>query len=181
MTISKRLAALRSATAAAASADDEDTPLPARIEDEDEGDENCESKPAKDKDMTEEELNAAKAQAKAEGFDEANARFAAVLGSEHYAGRETLAKTLLANAKLGADEINAALASAPVAAAAPTAHSADAEEGADSAARETMAAAIAQNKNADIDAGGGDLAPTSKAQQILNDQAAFTGRKAATK
>lgn len=54
-------------------------------------------------------------------------RFTAVMSSEHYKGREALAATLLANDKLGADDIIAALASAN---ASNAESSADAEAGA---------------------------------------------------
>lgn len=50
-------------------------------------------------------VNASAAAIKAQGFKEANARFAKVTGCEHYAGRESFAATLLANDKLSADEI----------------------------------------------------------------------------
>jgi hypothetical protein len=44
------------------------------------------------------------AKAVADATAAANARFSAVLASEHYAGRETLAQTLLGNDKLTAEE-----------------------------------------------------------------------------
>jgi len=84
--------------------------------------------------MTESEANAAIAAARDEGFAEAQARANAVIGSEHYAGREALATTMLANDKLSGDEIVTMLAAAPKASApAPAAAEAD-----DDKAREDM-------------------------------------------
>lgn len=77
--------------------------------------------------MTESETNAAIAAARAEGFSAATARANTVLASEHYAGREALATTLLANDKLAADEIITALAAAPKAAV-PDAGGAEADD-----------------------------------------------------
>lgn len=82
----------------------------------------------KDEYMTESEANAAIAAARAEGFAEATARANTVLGSEHYAGREALATTMLANDKLSADEIVTMLAAAPKAAAPAAPVSAEADE-----------------------------------------------------
>lgn len=58
-------------------------------------------------------VNASAAAIKAQGFKEANARFATVTGSEHYAGRESFAAHLLANDKLSAAEIVECLRVAP--------------------------------------------------------------------
>ncbi len=88
----------------------------------------------KDEYMTESEANAAIAAARAEGFAEATARANTVLASEHYAGRETLATTMLANDKLSADEITTMLAAAPKAAA-PAASDDDAAARAEMQAR----------------------------------------------
>lgn len=95
----------------------------------------------KDKEyMTESEASAAIAAARAEGFAEATARANTVLGSEHYVGREALATTMLANDKLGADEIVTMLAAAPKAAA-PVAAGAEADdEAARAAMRDNLAA-----------------------------------------
>jgi len=145
MSISQRLAAHRLALSSAAPA--KDKPLPGHCEtDETEDETETESNPEEDQDMTEDEMNAAKAAARKEGFDAATARFSAVLGSQHFAGRETLAKTLLAT-DLSAEQIDAALA-----AAAPAAAIAPAKEEDDAAARAEMAAAIAENKNSGIQA-----------------------------
>lgn len=114
MATSSRLAAHRAnapAMNAALEAEMEPTEMPDEDEDESEAGEK------KDKPyMTEEEAKAAVAAARAEGFAEANARASTVIGSEHYAGREALAATLLANDKMSADEIVTALAAAPGAA-----------------------------------------------------------------
>lgn len=123
MTTSKRLAAFRADHApsleleanelpAANSGDEEPTPDPDEEEPE----------------MTTQTNDDAVAKAHAEGFAAANTRFNAVLASEHYAGRETLAQTLLGNDKLTAEEINTALASAPKAAAPVAAEGDDAED-----------------------------------------------------
>jgi hypothetical protein len=72
--------------------------------------------------MTTEANDAAIAAARAEGFADASARYNAVLASEHYAGRESLALNLLGNAAMSAEAIVAALGTvAPPVAAAPAA------------------------------------------------------------
>ena len=58
-------------------------------------------------------VNASAAAIKAQGFKEANARFARVTGSEHYAGRESFAAHLLANDKLSAEQIIECLSVSP--------------------------------------------------------------------
>ena len=145
MTISKRLAAHRASASIAA------TTLPGLENETDEtedDDETLESKPAKDKDMTTEEQNAAIAAARDEGFKAASTRYDAVISSANYAGRETLATTLL-KTDLSAEQIEAALTAAPAATAAAPA------EGADEAARAEMAAAIALNANSGVVPGEG--------------------------
>ena len=144
MTTSRRLAAHRDHAPVAQA-----TPLPVLNSEDDETDDD--SNPEKDQDMTEEEMQAAIAAARKEGFEAANARFNTVLASDHFAGREQLAKTLLAT-DLSAENIVAALAAA--APAAPTAATAPANTTAsDDAAREEMRAAIQQNTNASIETG----------------------------
>lgn len=143
MSISQRLAAHRLALASAAPAKVKS--LPGQCET-DETEDETESNPEEDQDMTEEEMNAIKATARKEGFDAATTRFSAVLGSQHFAGRETLAKTLLAT-DLSAEQIDVALA-----AAAPAATVAPVKEEDDAAARAAMTAAIAENKNSGIQA-----------------------------
>lgn len=159
MTTSRRLAAHRDHAPVAQA-----NPLPALAAEDDENeDEDLESNPEKDQDMTEDEMKAA---ARKEGFEAANARFNTVLASDHFAGREQLAKTLLAT-DLSAENIVAALAAA--APAAPTAATAPANTTAsDDAAREEMRAAIQQNTNAAVETGAvaaptGADAPDQKA------------------
>lgn len=121
----------------------------------------------KDDEMTEEEHKAAVAQAhdagKKEGFAEANDRFAAVIGSEHYAGREGLAHKMLGNAKLGADDIIETLSAAEKKPE-TQADAGDTQAKADEAARSEMKAAIAETANSDIEPNGGGNAGQSKAQ-----------------
>lgn len=84
--------------------------------------------------------------AHADSFAAANARALAVMGSEHFAANAALAKTLLANDKLSADEINAALAVAS-----GGTNSAQVE----AAQRAAMKEVLDQNQNSNIDAGNG--------------------------
>lgn len=117
MAISKRLAAHRASVSIAAS----DDPDPEYPEDEPEDEQEPASKKKDKKPMTNEsETEAAIAKAKADATTAANARFSAVLASAEFAGRETLAQTLLAQEALDADAIIAALAAAPKPAAATT-------------------------------------------------------------
>lgn len=102
----------------------------------------------KDEPMTEQTTDTAVAAARAEATTTANARFSTVLASEHYAGREALAKNLLAS-DLTADAIVAALAAsnpAPVAAAATDP---------DAAARAEMRSALDETSNSNVDANAG--------------------------
>lgn len=101
------------------------------------------------------------AAARAEGFKAANERNAAVVASEHYAGREKLAANLLGNDKLSAADIIAALAEAPAPVAAATTDP-------DAAARAEMRDALAEsgNSNVDANAGGRPAAEADSAQQI---------------
>lgn len=127
MSTSSRLAAHR-AMAPAMSAASEAEMDPTEMPDEDEDDESEAGQKKEKPYMTESEANAAIAAARAEGFAEATARANTVLGSEHYAGREALATTMLANDKLSADEIVTMLAAAPKAAAPAAPVSAEADE-----------------------------------------------------
>lgn len=161
MTISKRLAAHRDHAPVADS-----KPLTgfntAADESEDEDTEDDESTTEEDQDMTNEEMTAAIAAARKEGFDAATARMNTVLASDHYAGREQLAKTLLAT-DLSAEQIVASLeaapGAAPVAAANPEA-SADAD-------RDEMRAAIQRNANAAVDTGDGSLTEEASERQAI--------------
>lgn len=89
------------------------------------------------------------AAARAEGFKAANERNAAVVASEHYAGREKLAANLLGNDKLSAADIIAALAEAPAPVAVASATDPDA------AARAEMRDALAESGNSNVDANAG--------------------------
>lgn len=135
--------------------------------------EDCESdangKPKKDEDMTDTNnqaaLEAAKTDGHKAGFAAANARFNTVLASEHYAGREKLAATLLGNENLSADDIITALAAAP---AATTEANANASE---DAAREEMRNALGQDQNSGIEANGGGAPSKSEAASSVWDKA----------
>jgi hypothetical protein len=145
-------------TRIAADLPDQDPTRPEDEEDEPETATKPRSKPAKDKDMTEEELLAVKAEARAEGFKAATERSNTVLASEHYQGREALAKSLLAT-DLSAEQIVTSLAAAPKIE--PAAVAADPEAG-DDAARAEMREAITQNRNSAIEPGQGDGAKSKE-------------------
>lgn len=91
-------------------------------------------------------------------------RFTAVMGSEHYAGREKLAATLL-KSDMSAADIVAALGDAPKAEpSAPNALSEEQQLGAaEAAGREEMLKAIAETGNSHIDANGGGKGNDKKA------------------
>lgn len=165
MTNSSRLAAHRAnapAIEANAVTDDDMDPQTQPTPDEDEDEDESEAGKKKDKPyMTEDEHKAALATARAEGFAEATARANTVLASEHYAGRETLATTMLANDKLSADEIATMLAAAPKAAA-PAASDDDA------AAREQMREKLAAEQPAPTGQAAED-APPAQADTTLVD------------
>lgn len=156
--ISRRLAAHRAASAARTTSEGdlpEDETDPNLPEDEDcSGDPKPKGK-TKDKTMTDipkSEHEAALAKATTDAVAATNTRWGAVLASEHYEGRETLALNLLGNAALSADDITAALAAAPKAS--PVA--ATSEVDAEAAARDEMKQAIAGGaQNSTVDAGSG--------------------------
>lgn len=142
MTISRRLAAHRAAVASASAAmpdDEHEIPNPDTPDEDEDEETEAEARKKKDKPMSNEtDQAAALAAAKGEGFAEANARATTVISSEHYAGRETLAATLLGNAKLTGEEITTALAAAPKAMAASATFVDD-----DATARAEMRASLA--------------------------------------
>lgn len=150
MTTSKRLAAHR-ATASSASEEPEITDLPDDDEDQQAGKQKDKTKMSD----TNKDQEAAVAQAAADAKKEANERFSAVLASEHYTGRETLAKNLLAT-DLSADQIIAALADAPAKAEAPatTTSEDDLKKAKEDGQREGMKAA-AGHDNSNVDPNGG--------------------------
>jgi hypothetical protein len=104
--------------------------------------------------MTEEEINALKAEAKAEGVKEANTRMNAVFANTEYTGRENLAHSLLATS-LSAEEIGVQLAAAPKIEPSAIANTLVSQEAADESARKVMQEAISQTANAAIDLGSG--------------------------
>lgn len=163
MAESKRLAAHR---ATAASASDPDPLIPETPDDEDE----CAGKKKDKKQMSDNtDTEAAVAAARTEATKAANVRFTTVLASEHYAGREQLAQTLLANDKLTAEEIVLALNVAPKAAAESVTPPAGAmtpeqqQEAAEAAARAEMKAALDETKNSSADANSGGGTDKAKA------------------
>ena len=142
--------------AARAGEPDTDEPNAMTPEDEDEADAKDSKKGNKKDDdyMTEDEHNAAlakaQADAKAEGFAEANARSAAVMASEHYAGNEKLAANLLGKPALSADDIIGSLEAAGPRTAAPAADAgADADDDAARADMRSKLAAEQPDKTAD--------------------------------
>jgi hypothetical protein len=154
---SSRLAAHRAATLSAADDGDEDDDVPGQEPDEDDDETQLPNSRKKDKTMTDTttkaDIDTARTEGHAAGFAEANTRYNTVLGSEHYAGREALAKTLLGNAKLGADEIIAALESAPKTEAAAPAGDTEADERAD------LRRSLAAGQPGNTTEAGGEAAP----------------------
>lgn len=145
----------------------------------------------KDKDMTtitqeahEAALATARAEAKAEGVKEANARTEAVMASEHYAGRETLVKTLLAT-DLSVDQITASLAAAPKVEASSLLTADELKAAAEEAGRKEMKDAIGQNKNSAVEPGSegasGDGKMSAQAIDAIWDKAVSRVSPAPTK
>lgn len=159
MNVTRRLEALRSLGATAAMPKDKTDPTRPKEVEEDET--TTSKKKDKEKDMTtftkeehEAALASARAEAKAEGVKEANARTEAVMASEHYVGREALAKTLLAT-DLSVDQISASLAAAPKIEASALLSKEELEAKAEEAGRNEMQSAIDGNQNSVIDVSGG--------------------------
>lgn len=164
MTTSKRLAAFRADHAP--SHELEANELPAT---EPGDEENEDSEPEEEEqEMTAQTNDEAIATAVAAATAAANARFSAVLGSEHYAGRETLAQTLLGNDKLTAEEITAALAVAPKAAAPAAVVDED-----DAQAREDMRARLAAEQPAGTADAGNEAEPKEDNSLVDNMKARF--------
>lgn len=155
MTVSKRLAAHRAAAPSASATDNQQVLTPEDRPDEETSDDK--SKP-EESPMTEEEIKAAIAMATTEATATAtaaaNARYAAVMASEHFPGREKVAASLLSNEAMTADSIISTLALIEKPAATTT-NTGDAE----AAARAEMQAAIAEGGNSNIDAGGSGQKP----------------------
>lgn len=90
-----------------------------------------------------------KADAEASAFAAANTRALAVMGSEHFASNPDLARAMLANDKLSADEINGFMAIAAAGAPKPS------QDDIEAAQRAAMQAELAKGRNSNIDAGNG--------------------------
>lgn len=136
--------------------DDDDTETPDEIAPADESKEKEKPK------MVEQETAQAVEAAKAEATAAANARFAAVLASEEYKGREALGNHLLANTGMDADGIVATLAAAPKPGAAEV-NQAEANTAAEEAARGEMRNVLGADKNSNLDAGGNGQASEAEA------------------
>lgn len=126
-------------------------PMPDTEPDDDDADEDrCEGgekSNKKEKPMADEKTHTAADVAQARADE--RARFSTVLASEHFAGREALAQSLLAT-DLAADAIVTALA------AAPKAEASEAEPtDPDAAARAEMRDALAESGNSNVDANAG--------------------------
>jgi hypothetical protein len=151
-----RIAQIRAAAAGASASDvaDEETPNTP-----DDGTAPPAKSKRKDDEMAEAEQNAAVETAKKEGhaagFKAANERMAAVMASEHYAGREAAAAKMLSKEGMSADDIIDVLAASPKAETTATTPEAN-KEAAEEAARKEMKDAIQSGKNSDVDADAGD-------------------------
>lgn len=171
MATSSRLAAHR-ASAPKMNAAEQAEPDPANLPDEDQESEDGDED--KEQFMTEDEHKAAlaeaTAQAKAEGFAEANQRAATVMASEHYAGREKLAAKLLEKDALSADDIVGMLE------AAEPAISANAD-GDDTAARAEMRANLAAEQPEPTGEGGSENLSAEDNSLVDNMKARFPGAK----
>lgn len=88
------------------------------------------------------------------GFKAANERMNKVFASEHYAGREALAATMLAKPSMSADDIIDILAATPKAEKQGLSDDAS-REAAEAAGRKEMKDALAQTGNSGIDATNG--------------------------
>lgn len=153
------LSADQKAAVAAALAAEEADPAASEAEDDEETDTTMgDKKKSKDK-----EKDYMDDKAIAEAKAEVHQRYSTVMASEHYAGREALATTMLANDKLSADEIVTMLAAAPKAAA-PVAS----EEGDDDGARAEMRQNLAAEQPGNTGQAAED-APTSQADTSLVD------------
>ena len=187
MSLSRRLDAHRQAVTSAQA----DTPLPKtnppRPKDEEDVLQPESIKKDEEINMTKEEHEAAVAKATAEGIatgiSQANDRNDAVMASEHYSGREPLAKTLLATG-LSAAEITAALATAPKIEATAL-NLAEVEEKSEAAATAVMREAIASNVNSAINVSDGASATGASTDtgkiDLAADLRAFGGAQLAVK
>lgn len=165
MTVSRRLEAHRQAVASAEPVAGLPKQDPTRPYEDEEDDTTTSTKKDKEKDMTT-EVEKAKAEGHEAGFEAglktANDRMNAVFSSEHYAGREQLAHTMLGK-KMSAEDIIEVLASAPKIEAVET-DPAKTEAAAEAAARDEAKKAIAATGNSNLDATGGSGTTTTDAQ-----------------
>jgi len=111
-------------------------------------------------------IEAARTEGQEAGSKSANERMKKVFASEHYAGREAAAAKLLGKPNLSAEDITELLADMPKAEApkAPALTDEQQREAAEKAGRDEMKAVLDQNKNSDIDAGGGASKPDKRAE-----------------
>ena len=148
----EQIAALQAAPAPAAAADD----MPPKKKDGCSDDED-EDDVGGDKDMA--GKPGSKAEENSASADTGTQRALAVMASEHFAGRESLAATLLANEKLSADEIVGILSAS--ATAAPALAGDD-----EATARAAMKEAIAETGNSNVDAGAAPAAKPNNSASV---------------
>lgn len=115
--------------------------------------------------FTQADLDNAKAQGETEGRKLERERFGAVLSSEAFAGRESLAKKMLANPSLSADEINEMLTESPKVVA-------DVKGDKDNAFEQAMDDSDNPNITGE---GEGDAADNKGENQLLSDYVRATG------
>lgn len=169
MTMSKRLAAFReNARAEAESPPREEENLTPNKPGEENGALPTPPSNEREKSMTDEEMKAEIEKARAEGHQAglkaANERISKVHASEHYAGREAAAAKLFSKPNLSAEDITELLADMPKAAAPASGLTEEQQRAAaEEAGRQEMRSALEQNKNSDIDAGGGAQQPDKRA------------------
>ncbi|MBB4859639.1 ribosomal protein L12E/L44/L45/RPP1/RPP2 [Novosphingobium chloroacetimidivorans] len=116
-------------------------------------------------DETKAAIDAARTEGREAGSKSATERMNKVFASEHYAGREAAAAKLLGKPNLSAEDITELLADMPKAGVpeAPALTEEQQRAAAEEAGRKEMQAALEQNKNSDIDAGGGAPQPDKRA------------------
>lgn len=117
--------------------------------------------------LTQADVDNAKAQGVSEGRSMERERFLAVVNSEHFAGREGLGKKMLANENLSADEINEMLSESP-----KVEGSKPDGEGADHFAK-----AMGDTPNPEVGADSEHEASGEQDNDLLKDYAAASGLK----
>jgi len=130
--------------------------------------------------ITQDAVDAARKEGRDEGYQQANARMTAVFASEHYAGRETYAAKLLGK-QMAAEDIIDLLADYPVAKPEGGQQASREEQlqAAEEGGRKELRAQLDGDTNSGISMDDATSTSLTKAQEILRDQAAFTGRKLA--